>query len=211
MACALALPILAGLVHAASVDAALGIRAESVTTTVGGFGAPERSRATASVTPSATAVAEGSTLRLRGTYAPRLWTPDLSSGDAPVVDHVAEARLETRAEEPDRAQATVRAVRGWTDPLGDLSRTTAANAQLASDQSYAYEDLRAELRGGLSLGERTAIGAGAAYGLSRAVEPQPSLPLPPQRAIALDGSLTRLVSERDSLVASRARPGPSRA
>jgi hypothetical protein len=203
MSGAIALPLLAGVLHAAAVGAELDARVESRTTTGSQAGPGEVTRATASASLVAAGVAQGEALRLTLAYAPRLWTADLVTGRAPVVDHALEARLDARPPESTwRAEAVARASRSWSDPLADLSRTTAGGAQLPTSDPYRFEELHASARAETSVSERTSLSVGTAYGASRLAADAGPIGLPPQQAIGAEASLTELASERDRVVAT---------
>lgn len=201
MAWALAVPLVASLARMAALDAELGIRAEGRSTTLRATGLPELSRGSYSATPRATLHAEGVGLLLTTAYAPRLWTGDVSERSSPIVDHTLDARLETHHDRPWRANATVTAVRATTDPLAEPWRAVAAagQPQVATTDPLEYEELRTGAGAEVPLGPRTTAAAGAGWQVSRArASTDPAL-LPPQRGGSLDGSLTRLATERDTL------------
>lgn len=190
--------LVAALLDAATAGAELGIRAEGQSATLSADGAPDRTRAASAATPTAAGFVEGSGLRLGASYAPRIWTSDVGAGDSPFVNHAVEARLETRHEAPWRALARAAGVRGRTDPLADLTTAAAASAQLPSATSLRYEELRAEGRAEAPLDERTTLGGGAGFGLSRALG-EAAGGFPSQRAVTVDAALSRGATERDTV------------
>lgn len=200
MAWALALPVVAGLLHAAAAGGELSARIEGRSTTLSAEDAPARiqSRGSASATPAVSGFVAGAPLRLGVTYAPRIWTSDLGSGEAPYVNHAADARLQLRGETGWHAEASGAAVRGRTDPLADLALATPGNAQLATTSSTRYEELRAAGTADTALGARTTLAAAAGFGTSRTLGAA-STALPPQRALSLEVTLGRLATERDTL------------
>jgi hypothetical protein len=201
MAWALSVPLVASLAQMAALDAELGIRAEGRSTTLRATGLPELSRGSYSAVPRATLRAEGVGLLLTTAYAPRLWTSDVSERSSPFVNHAFDARLETHHDRPWRANATVTAVRATTDPLAEpwQAVVAAGQPQVATTDPLEYEELRTGAGAEVPLGPRTTVAAGAGWQVSRArASTDPAL-LPPQRGVSLDGSLTRLATERDTL------------
>lgn len=202
MAWALALPLVASLARMVALDADLGLRAEGRSTTLRATGLPELNRGSYSALPRATLRAEGMDLLLTTVYAPRLWTSDVSERSSPFVNHTLDARLEMQRYGPWRAAATATAVRATTDPLAEpwsAAVIAAGQAQVATTEPLAYEELHTRAAAEGPLGPRSTVAAGAAWSISRARGSTDPALLPPQRASSLDGSLTYLATARDSL------------
>lgn len=202
MGCAIALPLVAALVQAASLDAELGLRAEGRSTTLDASGLPRATRASMFAIPSVTGLADAWRLRLAATYAPRFWTGDVESHVSPLVNHAVDARLGTHHDATWRAEAAASGIRGMIDPLADPWHAAAAAAgplQVATTGQLRYEELRTGLLVEAALGLRTTISATAGWQVSRAMEPEARSLLPSQRRASLDAALTRLATERDTL------------
>jgi hypothetical protein len=202
MGCVLALRLVASLVHVASLDAELGLRAEGQSNTLAAADVADRTRGAWSAVPSASVLADAWRLRLETTYAPRFWTSDAELHPSPLVSHNLTARVETRTEGSWRAEASASAARGMTDPLanvGVVASGTAARTQLATTAPLRFEELRTGARAELTLGPRTTVAAGAAGNASRAIGAAGPELLPLQRGLALDASVSRLATERDTV------------
>ncbi len=208
MGCALALPLVVALAAGATADVALGVRSEGRTSALAPADLPTETRTALSAEPHAAAVLDAWRLRLGATYAARLWTSDVEAQRSPLVNHTVDARIETRQDRAWRAEATASATRGSTDPLADLSRTTAGAAstagaaQLPATQPLRYEALRTGARGDLALDLRTTLAAGGTWSASRGADDDARALLPPQRALALDASVAHRVTERDTVRAA---------
>jgi hypothetical protein len=199
---ALALPLLASLVAAAGLSAELGASAEGRSTTHRPEGLPNVNRTALSLSPNASVVADAGRLRLTATYAPRFWTADVERRTSPLVDHELHATLETNHARPWHAEATVDAIRGYSDPLSDPRREAAPTTPVAvaTAAPFRYQDLEAGVGGLLKLDPRTAVAATASWRTSRAVAPEAAPLLPLSRAVALDASLSWRATERDTLL-----------
>jgi hypothetical protein len=202
--CALAPHLVAAVVALANMDVEFGLRAEGRTSTMApasqSLGSPE-SRAALSAIPRAGVLLDGSDLRLTAAYAPRFWSSDVGVRQSPLVNHSVDAGVETRHDRPWRAAATGSAVRGWTDPLADPwhGLGTRAVSQVTSEQSLAFEALDTLAGGSVSLDPRTTVAAKGTWHTSRAANASARALLPPQQTLSLDGSVERLVTERDTL------------
>lgn len=193
--------LVASLLEVAALDADVGLRAETRSSTLAAPGLPSTTRTSISATPSATGIAEGSGLRLTATYAPRFWTSDVEARASQLVNHAVEARLATHHDAPWRLAATAEAIRGSIDPLSDALRAQAfagEGGQVPTTQPLRYEALRTGLGGELRLDARTTLAVTAGWHVSRALGLDAAA-LPPQQGASLDGSFTRSMTERDSL------------
>jgi hypothetical protein len=228
--CALALSVALSLAAGATADLELGMRAEGRSTTLAPSRGPTVNLQSAWAVPSAAVRVDAPRLRVRGTYAPRIWTSDLETRPSPLVNHFLEAHVETStaaapagatprpvrdgggaapADHPWRLEATASAMRGETDPLADpaLALGSGAPSQVATAKSLPYESARTGGRGEVHLDARTILGAGAEWNASRATSAEGRALLPGQWTAALDAFLARRVTERDTLrgVANAAR------
>jgi hypothetical protein len=197
--CALALPVVLALTVGARADVELGVRSEGRTSVLAPADLPTETRTAVTAEPHARTVIDASWLRLRTGYSARLWTSDVEAQRSPLVNHTLDARVETRHDRAWRAEATGSATRGSTDPLAELSRTTAVPAQLPATAPLRYEELRTGARGDVALDLRTTIAAGGAWFASRGADDEARALLPSQRSVALDASVAHRVTERDTL------------
>lgn len=199
--CALALPIVASLVVAASADAELGLRAEGRTSTLAPSGAAAETRGALLAIPRAALRLDAAALRLQASYAPRIWTSDVADHPSPLVTHEGELRLETRHDRPWRAELSASAARGRTDPLGDpVAALQAAGASEATAlEPVPFEALRAGTGGSLAFDVRTTLAGSASAWRSGGIDAADQLRLPTQRGAMAELSLARLVSVRDTL------------
>jgi hypothetical protein len=202
MGCALALAAVSSLLAGTAFDAELGVTTETRVTRVDPTGLTASSRASVFAVPAATALADVSSLRAFATYVPRLWTSDAVERSTPYVNHVAEARLESRGVETWTAQASVTGVRGLVDPFEDPwheATTGAAPAQVATTDRLRFEELRTTAIVEKELGPRTTVSAGAGWATSGAIEREQRALLPTQRRLSVDAWLERDATERDLL------------
>ena len=200
MAGEVVLSLVAALGLSASVNAELGIRAEGRATTVVPADLRPPARAAATAAPSATIVADALALRLTSTYAPRIVSNDLAAAPLPVVDHSLTLRLETNHSRPWRAHAAASAFRGMTDPLADPSGTAATTpGQFAVARAVAYEWLHARSAVVIPVDARTTLAGAGSWRLMRASDAADGALLPTTREALVTGSLSRLVSQLDTL------------
>jgi hypothetical protein len=193
--------LVAALVHLAALDADVGARLDTRSTTLDTSNAPRTTRNAVAAVPTASVVVDTWELRLTGTYAPRFWTSDVeTTGRSLLVDQAGEARVATHHDRPWRLEALAGGVWGRTDPLSSPTIPTTATApgQVPTTRSLAYEELYGRAFGEVPLGPRTLVGAGASGRLSRATGTDADL-LPLQRSVAGDASFARLLTERDTL------------
>ncbi len=194
-------PLVLWLASAAVLDVDVGLRADALSTTADLALSQADSQSALSVVPTVAGILEGADVRLTGTYAPRLWTPDLEAGAGVQASHLVEARIETlRPDRTWRLATTASALRGKSDVLLDASRSAAltGTTQVATTRALAREELQAGLLGEVALDPRTTVGAGAGWRRSRVLGADSGL-LPPQRGVSLDASVARLLTERDTL------------
>ena len=201
MGCALALPVIASVVAAASADAELGLRAEGRTITLAPSGAPADTRGALLAIPRAALRLDAAALRLQASYAPRFWTSDVADRPSPLVTHEGELRLETRHDRPWRAEAAASAARGRTDPLADplAALTQTGVTEATALDPVPFEALRGGLGGSLAFDLRTTLaGSGSAW-RTGGIDAADRIRLPLQRGAGAEVSLAHLVSVRDTL------------
>lgn len=194
---------LVSFVLAATPQADASLRAESRSTRVTVAGASDV-REAATIQPRLDAWLDGDGLRLSGRYQPRIWTSDVATDPAPLLEHSASAALETRGPSRWQGSLTSTATRGKTDPLADaLAAATApaagATGQLASTRPLEYEALSVAGRGAMLLSQRTTLAGGASWGLSRGANAEARQVLPPQRVAVATAAASYLASPRDTL------------
>jgi hypothetical protein len=198
---ALALPLVASLATAIGLDAGVGLRVESRTSTV----APEEfatfMREALLARPRADVSLDAVPLRATASYAATIWTSDVEERPSPRVTHDAQLRLETYHPSPWRAGATVSAARGWTDPLADPVQALLQQgpAQSPALEPIEFEAFRGVVDGVFPLDLRTSIGANASAWRSGAVTLADRTAYPVQDGVAAQLSVEHLLSPRSTL------------
>lgn len=197
-----ALPLIAALAQAATLNTELGLRTEGRGTALEATDLGTARRTQAFVAPLATFTGATSGILFAGSYAPRLWSSDLKERRSPLVSHAGDLRIDYR--DTDRAWVLWVAgagIRSQTDPLADpwQAAAPAAGTQVATARSLGYQDYRATVGSQLSLSSRTAFEAGAQYYRSQVLNASDGALLPPQQTLSLELALRHLVTERDTL------------
>jgi hypothetical protein len=209
VASVLAPVLVLALVRGATVDADLGLRLDSVTSTIDDVRTSTVTRTGLSALGLAAGILDTSPLRLTTSYSPRVWTSDVEAHPSPFVNHALDARLETQPDRPWRFLATAGGERGSTGPLLQASGTATATArptQVPTTAAVSYEEVHGRLGLEVPLDLRTKATATGGAQVSRTIGADAAL-APLQRGVSAALSLERLVTERDTLalLASGAR------
>jgi len=166
------------------------------------------SRTSAEVQPLAAVALESREWRLRLTYAPRLWMPDLRLGRLD-VDHQVDVRGEVNPLPSMSLAITGTAQRGLIDPLTDMwtsiapgkASTIAPGTSTTTVNAYEplqYQSFRAAVDGLYRVGAASAISGTAFAGYSSGDSAHLTI-LPPQRSLGGSLGWDRDVDARDRL------------
>ena len=201
MGLTLALPAVAALLAAATIDGDVGIGVEGRGTRFTPSGGAATSRAAASTTPHAALVLDGPPLRVTTAYGATLWTSDVGAQPSALVNHALDALVELRPDAPWRVSLGASALRGETDPLAAAltAAATGGSSQLASTGPLPYERLRADARAEVQLDVRTTARIASQWNQARVLRGELRALMPPQHGAGLGGELSRRVTERDTL------------
>lgn len=204
MGCGLALPSLASLLLAASLEPSAALRAEGRGTRSAPEGQPATSRAAAFTVPQVGLAVSGAPLRLDLGYAATLWTSDVQARPSALVSHAVEGRLELRPDAPWHAAAAASLVRGETDPLANLGAGAGAASQLASTGPIPFQSVHAEARADRQLDPRWTLTAGGRWNDTYVLRGDLRALLPPQRGAGASAGVSHRATERDAVTVGTA-------
>ncbi|MFT3915013.1 MAG: hypothetical protein QM704_13115 [Anaeromyxobacteraceae bacterium] len=156
-----------------------------------------QTRQAGELTPTVGATLEGHAFRLRTTYAPRLWSPEISKHAN--LDHRLLLRGDA-APHPDLHLTLVGGlVRSVLDPLADAWTDFSPYALPPTSEVQHILDARAQADVALRFGPRTVATLRGFIGDAKGLDAQSRLVLPPQRDRGLSLFVDQGVTVRDQL------------
>jgi hypothetical protein len=197
--------LVALLVEGATFDADLGLRLDSLTSTIEDVRVSPATRTGLSALGTAAAIVDTSPLRYTATYSPRVWTSDVEAQPKPLLNQALDGTVETQPDGSWRLVLGAGGARGSTGPLvqasGVAAGTAARPVQVPTTDSVTFEEVYGRVGLEVPLGLRTKLTGTAGGQASRTIGADAAL-APLQRGVSLSFGLSRLLTERDTLDAS---------